>query len=140
DQDRSVPIAHLQRRTLKLWLPGNPFAEGEILSDVWESRDDRSGFSQDCAEPTGRGRVLSRRITGLSCWRQEICFAGVAGRGLRKSAAYAGRAGGVWGGGTRDFPAHSWWLGKDGTHAHSPGGGERRCSDRCTPNGVETAN
>src|SRR5437870_8484383 len=30
-------------------------------------------------------------------------------------------------------------LGKDGTHAYSPGG-ERGCIDRCNPNGVETAN
>ncbi len=31
--------------------------------------------------------------------------------------------------GTRDFPADSWRLGKDGTHASSPGGGERGCTD-----------
>jgi len=30
--------------------------------------------------------------------------------------------------------------GKDGTHAYSPGGGERGCTDGCSPNGVETAN
>ena len=30
--------------------------------------------------------------------------------------------------GTRDFPADSWRLGKDGTHASSPGG-ERGCTD-----------
>src|SRR5690348_16801126 len=30
--------------------------------------------------------------------------------------------------------------GKDGTLAYSPGGGERGCTDGCTPNGVETAN
>ena len=29
--------------------------------------------------------------------------------------------------------------GKMGTHAYSPGGGERGCTDRCTPNGLETA-
>ena len=32
-----------------------------------------------------------------------------------------------------------WRLGKDGTHTYSPGGGERGCTDGCTPNGVETA-
>ena len=62
-----------------------PSDDGEILSDVWESPDDRSRFSQDCAEPGGRGRVLSRRIAGFSCRWQEICFAGLASRGLRKS-------------------------------------------------------
>ena len=39
-----------------------------------------------------------------------------------------------------NFLADSWRLGKDGTHAYSPGGGERGCSDGRTPNGVETAN
>src|SRR5260370_2559494 len=109
-------------------------------SDVWESPDDGSRFSQDCAEPGGRGRVLSRRIAGFSCRRQEICFAGLASRGLRKSDAYAGAAGGVCEGGARDFLADSWRLGKNGTHAYSPGGGERRCTERRTPNRVETAN
>src|SRR5438874_13509522 len=86
------------------------------------------------------GRVLPRRIAGFSCRRQEICFAGLASRGVRKSDAYAGAAGGVCGGGTRDFLADSRRLGKDGTHAYSPGRGERGCTDGCTPNSVETAN
>src|ERR1700680_24170 len=112
----------------------------DTLSDEWESPHDGSRFSQDCPEPGRRGRVPSRGITGFSCKRQEICFARVASRGLWKSDAYAGAAGSVCGGRTRDFPADSWWLGKDGTHAYSPGGGKRGCTDGCTPNGVETAN
>ena len=43
-------------------------------------------------------------------------------------------------GGARDFPADSGRLGKAGTHAYSPGGGEQGCTDGRTPNGVETAN
>src|SRR6266566_4617828 len=112
----------------------------DTLSDEWESPHDRSRLSQDCTEPGGGGRVPSRRIAGFSCRRQEICFAGLASRGVRKSDAYAGAAGSFCGGGARDFPADFWRLGKDGTHAHSPGGGERGCTDGCTPNGVETAN
>src|SRR5207249_10135432 len=49
----------------------------------------------DCTEPGGGGRVLPRRIASFSCRRQEICFAGLATRGVRKSDAYAGAAGGV---------------------------------------------
>src|SRR5437016_10285075 len=112
----------------------------DTLSDEWESPHDRSRFSQDCPEPGRRGRVPSCGIAGFSCKRQEICFARVASRGLRKSDAYARAAGSVCGGGTRDFPADSWRLGQDGAHAYSPGGGERGCTDGCTPNGVETAN
>jgi len=68
-------------------------------------------------------------------------FASLASQaGVRKSDAYAGGAGGVWGGGARDFLADSWRLGKDGTHAYSPAGGERGCTDGWTPNGTETAN
>ena len=51
---------------------------------------------------------------------------------LEQQAAFCG-------GGARDFLADSWRLGKNGTHAYSPGGGERGCTDGCTPNGVETA-
>src|SRR5438105_6532541 len=112
--------------------------DGQILRT--ESPDDRSRLSQDCTEPRGGGRVLPRRIAGFSCRRQEICFAGLASREVRKSDAYAGAAGGVCGGGARDFLADSWRLGKDGTHAYSPGRGERGCTDGCTPNSVETAN
>src|SRR6266478_554799 len=111
----------------------------DTLSDEWESPHDPSRFSQDCPEPGRRGRVLSRGIAGFSCRRQEIRFARVARGGLRKSDAYAGAAGSVCGGGARDFPADSWRLGKDGTHPYSPGG-ERGCTEGCTPNGVETAN
>src|SRR3984893_5852456 len=114
--------------------------DGEILSGVWESLDDRSRFSQDCAESRGRGRVLSRRIAGFSCRRQEIRFASLASRGLRKSDAHARAAGGICGGGARDFLADFWRLGKNGTDAYSPGGGERGCTDGRAPNGVETAN
>src|ERR1700694_5503436 len=114
--------------------------DGEILSDVWGSLDDRSRFSEDCAEPRGRGRVRSRRIAGFSCRRQEIRFASLASRGLRKSDAHARAAGGICGGGTRDVLADSWRLGKNGTHAYSPGGGEPGCIDGRAPNRVENAN
>ena len=80
---------------------------------------------------------------GLPAFRvggRKFCFAGIASRGVRKSDAYAGAAGGVCGGGARDFLADSWRLGKDGTHAYSPIGVERGCTDGCTPSGVETAN
>jgi hypothetical protein len=40
----------------------------------------------------------------------------------------------------RIFLSDSRRLGKDGTHASSRGGGERGCTDGCTPNGLETAN
>src|ERR1700674_795501 len=116
-----------------------PSDDGQIRPGVSESPDDRSRFSEDCTDPGGRRRVLSRRIAGFSCRRQEICFAGLASRGLRKSDAYAGAAGGVCGGGAGDFLADSWPLGKDGTHAYSPGGGERGRTDGRSPNGVETA-
>jgi hypothetical protein len=117
-----------------------PSDDGEILPGVWESPDDGSRFSQDCAEPGGRGRVISRRITGLSCRRQEIRFAGLASSGLRKSDAHARAASGVCRGGAQDFLADSWRLGKNGTHAYSPGGGERGRTDGRTPNRVETPN
>src|SRR5882724_2373813 len=52
-----------------------------------ESPDDRSRLSQDCTEPGGGGRVLPRRIAGFSYRRQEICFAGLASRRVRKSDA-----------------------------------------------------
>src|SRR5258708_24415000 len=58
---------------------------GQIFSDVRESPDDRSRFSQDCTAPGRVGRVLPRRTAGFSCRRQEICFAGLASRGVRKS-------------------------------------------------------
>jgi hypothetical protein len=48
--------------------------------------------------------------------------------------------GGVCGGGARNFPADFWRLGKDGTHAYSPSGGEQGCIDGRTPYGVEAAN
>src|SRR4029077_21134406 len=111
-----------------------------IYAVIYGAADDRSKLSQDCAEPGGSGRVLPRRIACFSCRRQEIRIAGLASRGIRKSDAYAGAAGGVCGGGAGDFPADSWRLGKDGAHAHWPGCGERGCTEGCTPNGVETAN
>ncbi|HEY6351185.1 MAG TPA: MmcQ/YjbR family DNA-binding protein [Candidatus Angelobacter sp.] len=38
------------------------------------------------------------------------------------------------------FSCRSLAVGKDGTHAYSPGGGEQGCTGGCTPNCVETAN
>src|SRR5207302_8020417 len=110
-----------------------------VPQNVSDSPDDRSRLSQDCTVPGGGGRVLPRRIAGLSCRRQEI-FTGLASRGVRKCDAYAGAAGGVCGGGARDVPADSWRLGEDGTDADSRAGGERGCNDGRTPNVVETAN
>src|SRR6516162_1393142 len=115
-------------------------SDDQILRKSTESPDESSRLSQDCTEPGGGGRILPRRIAGLSCGRQKICFAGFASRGLRKSDAYARAAGGVCGGGARDLPADSGRLGKDGTHAYSPGGGKRGCTDGRTPSGVEIAN
>src|SRR5690348_63560 len=112
----------------------SPYVRGSV-----RGTDDRSRLSQDCIEPGGRGRVLPRRIAGFSCRRQEICFAGLASAGIRKSDAYAGAAGGIYRGCARDFPADSWGLGKDGAHAYSAGGGKRGCIEGCTANGVETA-
>src|SRR6267142_2618650 len=62
----------------------------DTLSDEWESPHDRSRFSQDCPEPGRRGRVPSRGIAGFSCGREEIWFARIASRGLRKSNADTG--------------------------------------------------
>src|SRR6516162_9046908 len=122
---RSDPVAGAARKKqLARSSRHMPSTDGEILSDVWESPDDRSRFSQDCAEPGGRGRVLSRRIAGLSCRWQEICLAGFASTGLRKPDAYARAAGGLCGRGARDFPADSRRLGKNGTHPYSHGGSE----------------
>ena len=54
------------------------------------NRDDATcRFSTYRAKPGGRGRILPRRIARFSRRGQEICFAGLAGGGLRKPAAYA---------------------------------------------------
>src|SRR5438132_14041792 len=95
----------------------------------------RIALSLEGVEEYSHAGLPAFRIGG----RKFASLASQAG-GVRKSDAYAGGAGGVCGGGARDFPADFWRLGKDGTHAHSPGGGERGCTDGCTPNGVETAN
>src|SRR5215467_10911126 len=59
----------------------------------------------------------------------------------RTFASLASRAAGsVCGGGARHFLGDSWRLGKNGTHAHSPGGRERRCADGRTQNSVKAAN
>src|ERR1044071_3493628 len=107
---------------------------GQILLDLTESPDDRGGLSQDCTEPGRGGRVLPRRIAGLSCGRQKIRIAGLESTGVRQPDAYAGAASRFHRRGARDLPADSWRLGKDGTHAYSPGGGERGCTDGCAPN------
>src|SRR5437870_5393674 len=115
---------------LSMFFAGDIFSIGSVVASVWAPPGFRvSAFS-----------AAAVWMVGFSCRRMELCFAGRAGRGVRKSDAYAGASAGVCGGGARDFPADSWRLGKDGTHAYSPGGGERGCTDRCTPNGVETAN
>src|SRR5215469_6926137 len=95
----------------------------------------RIALSLEGVEEDSHAGLPTFRVGG-----RKICLARVASRELRKSDAYAGAAGSVCGGGTRDFPADSWWLGKAGTHAYPPGGGERGCTDGCTPNGVGTAN
>ena len=135
----------------RLWRNSSPMSEWRVIRPgpidtchpmiVRYSRMHGSGQmtaadSHDCIEPRGGGRVFPRRIASFSCRRQEIRFARLPSRGLRKSDAHAGAAGGVCGGGAGDFLAHSWRLGKDGTHAYSPGGRERGCTDGCTPNGV----
>jgi len=116
-----------------------PSGDGQILRNLRSHPMTAADFRRIALSLEGV-EELPRRIAGFSCRRQEICFAGLASRGVRKSDAYAGAAGGVCGGGARDFLADSWRLGKDGTHAYSPGRGERGCTDECTPNSVETAN
>src|SRR6476661_7665588 len=108
-----------------------------VTYSILESPDNRSGFSQDRTGPGRSGRVLSCRIAGFSCRRQEVCFAGLAGSRLRKSDAYAGAAGSICRGSARNFSADSWRLGKDGTHTYPPCGGEQGRTDGCAPHGVE---
>lgn len=108
-----------------------PSEDGQILRNLRESPDDRSRLSQDCTEPGG---WKSAPTQDCRLFRSE-------GRRSASLASQAGgTAGGVCVGGARDFPTDSWRLGKDGTYAYSPGDGERRCTDGCTPNGAETAN
>src|SRR5205807_1988117 len=87
----------------------------------------------------GRGRVLPRRIASVSCRWQEICLPGLASGRLRKPEPYAGAAGGIRGGGARDFSANSGRVGKDGTYAYSPRCREPGCTGRRVANRVETA-
>jgi len=58
-----------------------PSDGGQILSDVWESPDDHSRFSQDCTEP---GRVEEYSHAGLPAFRV----------GGKKFASLAWQAGG----------------------------------------------
>jgi hypothetical protein len=51
----------------------------------------------------------------------------------------AGAADGICRGSARNFPADSWRLGKDGTHAYPPCSGERGRTNGCASNGVEAA-
>jgi len=97
-----------------------------------------SSLSQIFVEPRGSGKVLPRRMAGLSCRRQKIRFARLASGRLRKSDAHPGAANGVCAGSARHFPAHSWRLGKDGTHPHSPGRRKPGYTHRCASNGMET--
>src|SRR5215471_12852152 len=93
----AVALSPSERRSLVLTIL-DP-TDGEILSRGLEWPDDCSRLSQDRIEPSGGGRVLPRRVPGFSCRSQEICFPGLAGRGVRKSDAYARAAVGVCGGG-----------------------------------------
>src|SRR6266480_4390511 len=95
----------------------------------------RIALSLEGVEEYSHAGLPAFRVGG----RKFASLASQAG-GVRKSDAYAGAAGGVCGGGAQDFPADSWRLGKDGTHAYSPGGGKRGCTDGCTPSCVDTAN
>jgi hypothetical protein len=115
-----------------------PFDDDQDTLLSTESADHRSRLSQDCTEPGGGRKVLPRRIAGFSCRRQEICFSGLASREVRKSDAYAGAQAAFVEEAPEIFlPIPGGW-GKDGTHAYSPGGGGRGCTDECTANGVET--
>jgi hypothetical protein len=68
-------------------------------------------------------------------------FASLATQGRRiwKSDAYARATDGVCRGGTEDFSADSWRLGKGGPHAYTLSRSERGRTDGRTPDGVETA-
>src|SRR5215831_15000190 len=113
--------------------------EDEIRSEVQELRDDGCRFSKDCAQPRRRGRGFPCGIAHVSFGGQEIRLACLASGGLRKSAPHAPAAGGIRGGGAGDFPAHSGWVGKDGTYSHSTCRGERGCDDGRAADSVETA-
>jgi hypothetical protein len=117
-----------------------PSDDGQILRNLRSRSMTAADFRRIALSLGAGGRVLPRRIAGFSCRRQEICFAGLASRGhgnlmltLQQQATFVEEAPEI-------FLADSWRLVKDGTHAYSPGGGERGCTDGCTPNGVETAN
>jgi len=93
----------------------------------------RIALSLEGAEEYSHAGLPAFRVGG-----RKFASPGLASRGLRKSDAYAGRAGGICGGGARNFLADSWRLWKDGTHPYSPGCSERGCTDGRTPQRVET--
>ena len=89
--------------------------------------------------PGGGGRVHPRRIAGFRVGGRK--FASLASQAadygnlmltLEPQSAFEEEAPEI-------FPADSWRLGKDGTHAYSPGGRGHGCADGGTPNGLETA-
>src|ERR1039458_6861217 len=91
-------------------------------SSMWDRSDLNEGsrFSQDCFElRRGRGG-LTHGGSRLPCRRQNFRHACLAERGLRQLDAHAGAAGRVCPGVAGSFPAHSWWMGKDGDDPHSP--------------------
>jgi hypothetical protein len=106
-----------------------------VFLDIWESPDDAADFRR-IALGLRAWKSTVTRDASFSCRRQEI--ASLPPGRLRKSDADV-TAGRVCGGGARDFLADSWRLGKDGTHAYSPGGSERGCVDGLTRKSVETA-
>ena len=111
-----------------------PSDDGQILRDLQSHPMTAADFRRIALRLEG---VEEYSHAGLPAFRVGgRKFASLASQaGVRKSDAYAGGAGGVWGGGARDFLADSWRLG-----TYSPAGGERGCTDGCSPNGVETAN
>lgn len=93
-----------------------PSEDGQILPDVRASPDDRSRLSQDRAEPGGvaeyseglrASRVGGRKFASRAS--QAVGYGNLMLM-LEQQAAFVE-------GGARDFPAGSWRLGKDGTHA-----------------------
>ena len=114
--------------------------DGQILRNLQSHPMTAAGFRRIALSLEGAEEYSHAGLPAFRVGGKEFASLTSQAEGSRKSDASAGAAGGVCGGGARDFPADSWRLGKDGPHAYSPGGGERGCTDGCTPNCVETAN